>query len=382
MADVSTIAVIGAGWSGAACARMLSDAGHRVEVFEAAPVVGGHSRVEVLGGVVYEPNGAHIFHTSDPDAARFVQRFGMTRPYEHRVIAEVYVDDDSDEALMLSWPPQVDELRALPTWPSIERELSDIPAQPSGRNFEEHVISMMGPTLYAMFIDGYTRKQWGCEPSSLAASIAPRRVELRSDGYRRLFRDRWEYFEAEGVNAVIESALGSSAVTCNAPMTVDDLDDLAASYDAVVVTAPLDVFVGEPGQLEWRGITMRARLFQVDDPEGTRTPAYVVNRPSLRVPYTRTVETKHASGQRVEATVVGEEYPSAQGRHYPVPTADGRFERLNGELQRRIRARSPIPVHFCGRLAEYVYINQDEAILRGMRTAGQVMAAASRTHRQ
>lgn len=368
------VAVIGAGWSGATCARVLSDAGVGVGVFEAAPVVGGHSRVETLGGVVYEPNGAHIFHTSDPEVVRFVQRFGMGRPYEHCVVTEVFLDDDDEESVLLSWPPQVDELRTLRIWPQIERELGALPPRPTGANFEEYVVSMMGPTLYWLFIDGYTRKQWGREPASLSASIAPRRVELRSDGYRRLFRDVWEFFEADGVNSVIEAILATSAVTCNAPIAIHDLESLARDYAVAVVTAPLDVFVGEPDLLEWRGITMQARLHQVAEPDATVTPAYVVNCPSLRVPHTRTVETKHASGQRIPATVVGAELPSGSGRHYPVPTADGRYEEVNSGLQARIRKHSPIPVLFCGRLAEYLYINQDEAIRKGMDAAQETLS--------
>src|SRR5471030_952241 len=59
------VLVIGAGWSGAAVARKLTDAGMPVEVCERSDVVGGHSRVETLGGVMYEPNGPHLLHTND-----------------------------------------------------------------------------------------------------------------------------------------------------------------------------------------------------------------------------------------------------------------------------------------------------------------------------
>ena len=41
----------------------------------------------------------------------------------------------------------------------------------------------------------------------------------------------------------------------------------------------------------------------------TITENYVINYPDLKTPYTRTVETKHASGQKVNASVVAYEYP-------------------------------------------------------------------------
>ncbi len=359
------VLVIGAGWSGAVVARQLHDVGVDVHVVERAEVVGGHARVEVLNGVVYEPNGAHIFHTSNRRVAEYVQRFGMVRPYEHRVLTEVYLREDDDEPHLLSWPPQVDELRQLPDWPAIEKELAELPPVPAGDDFETWVVSLMGRRLYELFIEGYTRKQWGCEPSELSSRFAPKRVDLRSDGYTRLFRDTWEFFPADGPNGIIESILRPVPTTCGVEVGIDDIDDVVGPVDVVVVTAPLDDFLGRPGQLAWRGIRMVSRYQPTATDDGTVTAAYVVNRPSLRVPYTRTVETKHASGQRIGGTVVSEEHPGAPARHYPVPTVDGRHEAHNTRLQQEIRERlANHQVHFCGRLSTYTYIDQDQAIDR------------------
>jgi UDP-galactopyranose mutase len=368
------VLVVGAGWSGAVVARALHDAGQPVEVFESAQVVGGHARCEVLNGVVYEPNGAHIFHTSDPQVAAYVQRFGMARQYEHRVLTEVYLREDDDHPVLLSWPPQIEELKELPDWPLIERQLADLPSEPSGDDFETWTTSLMGRHLYELFIEGYTRKQWGCEPSELSSRFAPKRVDLRSDGYTRLFRDTWEYFPAAGVNGLIEAILTPVPTTCGVAVGIDDLQDLVRDPAAVVITAPLDDLLGQPGTLEWRGIHMRSRYVPTDDLDGTVTAAYVVNRPSLRVPYTRTVETKHATGQQVMGTVVSEEHPGAPVRHYPVATADGRNERRNAALQEEVRLRAnDIPTFFCGRLSTYTYIDQDQAIHRALACADEVL---------
>ena len=74
------IAVVGAGWTGAVAGRLLTDAGFAVEVMEKTGVVGGHSRAETMNGVVYEPNGAHIFHTSNAAVNKFVNAHGLNRP--------------------------------------------------------------------------------------------------------------------------------------------------------------------------------------------------------------------------------------------------------------------------------------------------------------
>jgi UDP-galactopyranose mutase len=368
------VLVIGSGWSGAVAARALHDAGVEVQVVEREPVVGGHARGDLLNGVFYEPNGAHIFHTSDASVAAYVQRFGMVRPYEHRVLTEVYLREDDDEPVLLSWPPQIGELKVLADWPLIEKELATLPATPSGRDFESWVVSLMGRRLYRLFIEGYTRKQWGRAPTELSSRLAPRRVDLRHDGNTRLFRDTWEFFPPWGSNSAIEAVLQPVAVTCGVELGIADVLEFDRRAAAVVVTAPLDDFLERSGALEWRGIHMRSRYVPTENEDDTVTPAYVVNRPSSRVPYTRTVETKHASGQRITATVVSEEHPGAAARHYPVPTPDGRNERVNASLQGEIAERmQPAKAFFCGRLATYTYIDQDQAIARGLACAEEVL---------
>ncbi len=364
------VAVVGAGWSGVAAARRLHDLGVAVEVFEAADTAGGHSRAERLRGVLYEPNGPHVFHTSDPRVADFVHRFGLVRPYAHRPLTLVRVDG---ELRHFSWPLQLEELRSLPEWTRIRTELATRPAVPATSDFEAYCVSLLGETLYRLFVYHYTVKQWGVAPRTLGAEMAVRRIHLRDDGDRRLHRETWEYFSPEGVNPVVEAALRDIPLHLGVEVSLADLGAAPfRAFDAAVVTAPLDAFSGAATALPWRGIRVEARYCETETPDATVTRGYAVNRPDPDVPFTRTVETKHASGQRIRGTVVCEEYPGHPAKHYPVPTKDHEHERRNRALQALIRRESPVPVVFCGRLANYVYINQDEAILQGLRAADEL----------
>ena len=370
---VKRVAVIGAGWSGAAAARQLHDGGVAVEVFEATAVVGGHSRTELMNGVLYEPNGPHVFHTSEPRVADFVHRFGLVRPYTHRPLTTVRVDGGPR---YFSWPLQLGELETLPQWDRIRRELAELPAVPSTSDFETYCLSLMGETLYRLFVYHYTIKQWGTEPSTLSAGMAARRVQLRVNGDRRLHRDAWEHFPPQGMNTVFEAVLRGIPVHLGTTIRFADLGGyLQRSFDAVVITAPLDGFLGEATPLPWRGIRVHARYHETDGARATVTRAYTVNQPDPDVPFTRTVETKHASGQEIRGTVVCEEYPGHPAKHYPVPTVDHAHQRRNQGLQALIHRESALPVSFCGRLANYQYINQDEAILQGLRVADELLGS-------
>lgn len=85
--------VVGAGFAGAASARVLADAGHRVLVIDKRPHIAGnaHDRLDAHGVLIHD-YGPHIFHTNSEKVVAFLSRFTAWRPYEHRVLAQVHGD--------------------------------------------------------------------------------------------------------------------------------------------------------------------------------------------------------------------------------------------------------------------------------------------------
>jgi len=47
----------------------------------------------------------------------------------------------------------------------------------------------------------------------------------------------------------------------------------------------------------------------------------------------------------------------------------------NEALKRFVRDETPVPAYFCGRLANYQYINQDEAVRQGIDCARTVLSS-------
>ena len=196
-----------------------------------------------------------------------MQRFGMTRPYEHRVLTEVYLRDDDDEPVpaVVAAADRASSASS-PTGRPSKRELAELPAEPAGDDFETWVVSLMGRHLYRLFIEGYTRKQWGCEPSELSSRFAPKRVDLRDDGYTRACSaTRGSSSRPRARQRHRGGARARAGDVRRRPSRSTTSSTSSAGLTAVVITAPLDDFLGQPGALAWRGIHMVSRYMPTDD---------------------------------------------------------------------------------------------------------------------
>jgi UDP-galactopyranose mutase len=359
------VRIVGSGLTAAAAAYRLRQVGVRVELLDAAPVAGGQLRTEAVHGVLYEPHGAHIFHTRDAEVWALVSRLVPFRNFRHRVLTEV-------GQRLLSWPPQIGELQELAEWPTIRDELARRPAGCRSDNFETWVVDLVGPTLYEWFIEPYTRKQWGVEPNTLAASWAPKRIELRDDGYTDLFRDPYQGWPVGGYVPLVDALLAGCSLSLGRRIVATNMTDVMSGAAATLVTAPLDEFLGcELGPLAWRGV----RLVHHFHPDVDRVlAAPVVNHPGMDQAYTRRIETKWMSDQQIGGTVVSEEYPGADARHYPVDDAAGVNRALARAYQALLSERFGPTVHSAGRLASYTYIDMDQSIRQGLNAATRILA--------
>ena len=83
----NSIAVVGAGFSGAVIARELAKAGHQVLVFDGRPHVAGncHTQRDAETHVMVHVYGPHIFHTSNERVWAYVQQFDEFMPFVNRV---------------------------------------------------------------------------------------------------------------------------------------------------------------------------------------------------------------------------------------------------------------------------------------------------------
>jgi len=367
VAPIRRVAIIGAGLTGCTVAWRLAQEGIESVLLERASVPGGLIRSEHMNGVLYEPHGSHIFHTEDEEVWRLANSMTPFRPYRHRVDIVV-------EGKVLNWPILLSDIDAQSRSEEIktqlqEREAIDPDARAQAANFEEWCLELMGPILYERYIKPYTEKQWGRPARTLSATWAPRRVSVRWDNDPYLFSDVHQGWPAgeRGYTDLIDGLLRAPGIELVAGADVDlvNVGDRLARLrpDAIVLTCPLDVFAGERfGRLDWRGIVVRSvHVPHVEYAQG----AMVVNYPGLEYPFIRIHETKHASGQDCEGTVLGFEFTGAPTRYYPIELPENKA--LNDRYKDHIRGSlTGQPVYFAGRLANYLYLDMDDCMRQAL----------------
>ncbi|MEN9523421.1 MAG: hypothetical protein RL065_1798, partial [Bacteroidota bacterium] len=125
-----------------------------------------------------------------------------------------------------------------------------------------------------------------------------------------------------------------------------------------VYTGPIDYYFDHQfGKLPWRSLAFK----HVEFNEEFHQPCVQINYPN-DYEYTRSVEIKHVTKQRTPNTVISYEYSKSEGDpYYPIPAEDNKklFYKYKELALKETKEKK---VYFGGRLANYVYINMDEAI--------------------
>jgi UDP-galactopyranose mutase len=351
--------VVGAGFAGSVMAeRLASVLGKRVLLVDKRPHIGGNAYDRYDdAGVLVHPYGPHIFHTNSEDIYNYLSRFTAWRPYEHRVLASV-------DGQLVPIPINLDTINRLYGLKlnsfEVEKFFDSVAEKKDGiRTSEDVVVSKVGRELYNKFFRGYTRKQWGLDPSELDASVTAR-VPTRTNRDDRYFSDKFQAMPLHGYTRMFERMLDHPNIKLMLNTDYREVQDLVP-WRHMVYTGPVDAFFGHRyGRLPYRSLRFEHTTLHQEQFQSVGT----VNFPN-ECAYTRVTEFKHITGQSHAATSIVHEFPCDEGDpYYPVPRPE------NAQLYRRYEAdaENTPGVTFVGRLATYRYYNMDQVV-------GQALAA-------
>jgi UDP-galactopyranose mutase len=363
--------IVGAGFAGSVMAeRLAAGYGKRVLIVDRRPHIGGNAYDEYNSdGILVHRYGPHIFHTNAQRVVDYLSRFTQWRPYKHRVLASV-------DGMLLPMPINLTTLNRLysleMTTAQAEAFLAER-AEPVAelRTSEDVVVSKIGRELYEKFFRGYTRKQWGMDPSELDRSVTSR-VPIRTTAEDGYFNDEFQCMPRDGYTRMFENMLAHPNIKVMLNADYKEVRD-EVQYRNLIYTGPIDEYFDYCfGKLPYRSLRFRHETLD----QAQFQPLAVVNYPSEDVPQTRITEYKYLTGQSHAKTSITYEYPSDEGDpYYPIPRP------ANAELFRRYQALADArpEVTFAGRLGSYRYYNMDQVVAQALATVERIAGATAAT---
>jgi len=366
----SKICVVGAGFSGAVIARELALSGVLVEVVETRPHVAGncHTERDPETGVMLHVYGPHIFHTSNKRVWKYVQQFDTFMPFTNRVKAHARGKVFSLPINLLT----INQLFDKQFSPKQAQAFIDSVADKSiadPQTFEEQALRFVGREIYETFFRGYTRKQWGMEPSQLPASIL-KRLPVRFNYDDNYYASTFQGMPQNGYTYIVERMLDhpNIAVQLSTPFS----RDMAKNYDHVFYSGPIDAWFGHSeGRLGYRTLD-----FEVLREEGDYQGNAVINYCDEDVPWTRIAEHKHFTPWEQHAkTVLYREHSrlceAGDTPYYPIRLLDDK-----AQLAKYVEmAKREQRVTFVGRLGTYRYLDMHVTIAEALDVAERFLSA-------
>jgi UDP-galactopyranose mutase len=360
--------IVGAGFSGLVAAERLSQSGFSCVVVDKRDHIGGNAYdCYDEAGVLIHPYGPHYFRSNSARIVAYLSQFTEWHEVSYQIKSYT-------KGRFWSFPINLNTFEEWLGRKSTELEWRDYLDTHKveiehPQNSEEVILSQVGWDFYRIFFEPYTLKQWKRHPRELQASVCGR-IPIRLNRDDRYLTESFQAMPVQGYTAMFENMMAHSP-NLQLRLGVDYREEKVRwQYRHLIFTGPIDEYYDHCyGSLPYRslrferethtGEELRARA-AISGKEGLWQPALQVNYPDLDVPYTRTVEIKHATGQNIEATTVIREFPEdwtpEKEPFYPVPTD------ITAQLYSRYRqlADQETNVSFIGRLGTYRYYNMDQ----------------------
>jgi UDP-galactopyranose mutase len=364
--------IIGSGFSGSVLAnRLVNMLDCTIDIWDERSHSGGncHTERDEQTGIMVHQYGPHIFNTDKKEIWDYVNSFGEFKHYVHRVKAvsngRIYPMPVNlftiNQFFNKTFSPQQakEYLESL-----ADKKITD------PKNFEEQALHFIGEELYRAFFYGYTKKQWGCEPTALPASIL-KRIPVRFNYDDNYHSNVYTGIPVDGYTAIMQKMTDhpSIRVTHNKKFTAD-MD--VSSYDHVFYTGPLDAyFEYSHGRLGYRTVN-----FEKYYAEGDHQGLSQMNYCDENVPYTRIVEHKHFTPwEKHDKTIYVKEFSSETGPN-DIPYYPKRLQADKEILQQyRLEAEKLKNMSFLGRLATYRYMDMHNVIGEAMDFAAKFTAS-------
>lgn len=352
------IGIAGAGFAGAVLARKLAETEkYKITVFDERNHIAGncHTVRDSETDIMVHNYGPHVFNTSRQDVWDYVNQWSTFMPFVNRVkaVTEKGVFSMPINLLTIN---QFFQTKFTPVEAEkfIQKLGSSVLLEP--KTFEDQALKFLGPELYKNFFYGYTKKQWGVEPSELPASIL-KRLPVRFNYDDNYYNQKFQGIPVNGYTTIVAMILDHPNISVQLNHKMQPRDK--KHFEHVFWSGPIDGYYNYSlGRLRYRTLRFE-RFVQSGDFQGNP----VINYCEEKIPYTRITEHKHFSPwEEHQKTICFKEYSDDcrenDTPYYPL--------RLAGDLrllQQYIHLiEQEKGITFIGRLGTYRYLDMHVVI--------------------
>lgn len=361
---MSNCYVIWAWISGISVAQILAERWNKVVLIEKRDHIWGNCYDFVNDKwIIIHKYGPHIFHTNSEVVWSYLNKFTNFTTYKHKVVGYVnnkYIpipfNFNSIRLLFSHKRAKILEKTLLSFfWFNSRVSILDLLNESKKHNNMD--LKFLADFIFEKIFKNYSEKQWGVKISDLDESILKRVpiVIWEDDWY---FEDRYQWMPIDWYTKMFYNMLSSENISII--LNTDYRKILKeSSYDFLYVTSPIDEFFEyKHGTLDYR-----KTLYKFDNfDKKIHQPYPVINYPNTEV-YTRITEMKwfysESSSFNSCHTTTCTEYPGIGDIDaYPVHTEINTkvFDLYNDD------AKKLKNTYFIGRLANYKYLNMDQAV--------------------
>lgn len=337
---MKNIVVLGGGLAGCALSYLLKEEGYNVLIVEKEDDVGGLCRTRELGGINYE-FGPHILYAEfGSREKKFFQKFLDIKM--RRFFPQLSIDGELDD--LCDFPVTVVNALRLPKDErnrAIE-ELYEVNLdKPSYKNFQEYVISRVGPTMYKYFFENYNKKQWGIDPADMDVEWARfRNLSLQKNGLG-MFGNKWQghpesYHKlfsklTDNIEIIKARVINTSRNKKHIDHIITDLG--VVKGDFYISTIPIEQLFGTSKLLPYRGIV---KCFYLLDAHHAMD-SYVTTFPN-NYSFTRIIDYRQQSMQRHKYSLISFAFPfnSFQSDSASIDKLQGEAEKF---IMRKLKVR-------------------------------------------
>lgn len=366
--------IIGSGFSGCVLANQLvKQSDCTIDIWDERSHIGGncHTERDAQTNVMVHQYGPHIFNTDKKEIWDYVNSFVEFRPYVHRVKAK-------SGGKVYSLPVNLHTINQFfgktftPNEAKVFLETLADKTITDPQNFEEQALRFIGKELYLAFFYGYTKKQWGCEPTELPASIL-KRIPVRFNYDDNYHNNIYTGIPVEGYTAVMEKMINHPKIKVTLNKKYSSETD-TSQYSHVFYTGPIDAFFNyEFGRLGYRTV-----VFEKGYANGDFQGTIQMNYCDMDVPQTRITEHKHFTPwEQHDKTIYFTEYSKETSKD-DVPFYPKRLTADISLLKKyRAKAEEQQQVSFLGRLATYRYMDMHHVIGEALEFANKFIEQAN-----